>query len=155
MKVKKKKLLNILQTLAEKEDRISAIKDEILEIDELFPFMESIYYYTYAMQYFLFLKMYVEKSKEEDISLNELFKRCGKEIKNIAEYFSIDKDSTEYWTEIGDKIEYSLSKNYLNSNEIKKLNLQELEETTNEYLIRDFLIEFSKRFQKEIKEAIN
>ncbi|APJ38695.1 hypothetical protein [Mycoplasmopsis pullorum] len=153
MKFTKKQALNLLEKW-EQEEKVSIIRDEILKKDELFPYMESLYYYTYGFQYFWFVRDVIKEQKERKIDLGESFKEVNDNIKNIADYFSTSSDSTGYWFELNEKIEYLLDKKHLTNERIQELNLKELEEIANYHLINDFLIEFSKRFEAEFNKEL-
>lgn len=153
MKFTKQQALNLLKQWS-KENKAWIIKNEILEKDELFPYMESLYYYTYVSEYLYYVYEAIEQQKETKIDLEEFFKEANNKIKNIADYWSTHSRSINYWAEINEKIEYLLDRKHLTNERIQELHLKELEEIANYHLINDYLIQFSKRFEAEFNKEL-
>ncbi|TNK81581.1 hypothetical protein C4M98_01070 [Mycoplasmopsis pullorum] len=153
MKFEKEHALNLLKQWQGTE-KVLIIRDEILEKDQLFPEMTSLSYYTYANEYIYYVYEAIDKQEKREIDSEESFKEANDKINDIADDWSTDSESINYWKEINKKIEYLLDRKHLTNERIQELHLKELEEIANYHLINDYLIEFSKRFEAEFNKEL-
>lgn len=161
MNLNKEQLEKTLNTL-KKENKVDVFVKEIIKSNKSFPNVKSISYEDLVDVYYdvfwdqIEFEFSTKGKKKKSKTLEELFEHQEENLWDIADDEVNSHFNNEVEEEAIDKLQYAIDKGHIYGAMIdeKGANVLRLVRMAEGYIIRDFLVEFQAKFQKEFTKRL-